>query len=244
MKNQTRRADGKLVSLLDTRPGFRRCAACGEEKPEELFSPKKRDEQGEVLQRDYRCHPCQAAHLRAYRAANVERFRALDRERHWRDREKRVQAQRLARLQNPERIREQDRAEYARNREKHLKIVAEDYRKNREAIQCRREMNATINWAKERFPAGFVLILIESNSQWRACPLDRLRPRSSECMIAEVQPHPDGKGWRVAPWAVIDSRNRVWLQKLQRRENLLRRGALLEAGVSAEEILTMAGGLL
>lgn len=236
MINQSRRPDGKLTSLLVTRPGFRLCSKCQIEKPEGAFGPRKYDESGNVVQRDPRCRPCAAAYIRAYRAANPEIMRRHEQKRMALHGEKRREQRRIARLQNPKRFQDEDRRDYTRHRERHIESARAEYQKNRDLIHSRRRLTKELEWAKERFASGFLLVLIEHSGDWRTCPRERFRPRTQECVIAELLPHPDGFGWKVLPWPVIDRRNQHWLQKVTRSHARERRRAMLEAAVPAEVI--------
>lgn len=97
------------------------CSKCGIEKDEAEFEKERRQCRGCVRARKAAYAAANAEEVsaarKARRAANIEKIRERDRQRHLRDREKRVEAMRQYRIANHEAIRERERTYYRENKE-------------------------------------------------------------------------------------------------------------------------------
>lgn len=234
--NQSR-AKGRYTSLLDTAPGMRKCSRCGTEYPLDQFAPRRRDEQGNVIRISATCRPCSAEIAREWRASNPEAAKRHEDKRADKRRERFNLARRITRIKNLETERARDKEKYELRKEKHPNYWAQYYHSRVEFLSARKKLFKELSWAQSNLPSGFLVIHIDPCETWRACSPSTHKPRARESVIAHLIPHPDGRGWKVIAWPVVDVKNQCWLQSIRRRVAKERREALIAAGIPAEVIV-------
>lgn len=212
---QPRDARGRLASPYVTTPGWRVCPACQQERPEEQFSPKRRNpDTGQVLQRHPHCRECAAAAQRAWRERNAEHYRAYEREHYHANRDHHLALREAWEARNPEAPPRWRRTYYERH---HEEVLARSlaYAARTAALRVgRNRMFRAVEQGREQFPGGFVLVRIEDVNDWRPA-----RPgvplRRHEFALARFVRVESG-GWGMASWPVVDAALRHWLPRLRR----------------------------
>ena len=238
-----RRKDGKLTSTRQTANGLWLCTSCQRTLPESEFYPKKRNADGQVTRRCPKCRVCEAEKSRAYRAAHPDIIRAHEKRRGERHGQRRNQEVRIDRLRNPGKYRKADQEDYLLEREVRLQQERERFQRDRDLIIGQKRLRSTLSSAQQDYPDGFMLVLIEDRVDFRACPTSAMRPRAHEYALAETWPHPDGHGWKMRSWSIVDARHRVWVEKSHRWLTRQRRQEMIAAGLPPENIVAAIGAL-
>lgn len=236
---QPRDARGRLRSPYLVAPGWRLCPACQQERPEEQFTPKRRDPQsGAVTLRQARCLECWSAAMRAWRERNTERYRAYERARYQADPAHHIAQRRAWRERNQDAPRRWRRAYYERHRDEVLARTALYAAKTTALRTGRNRMWRAVEQGQRLYPRGFVLVRIEDVNDWRpARPGVPLR----RCEFALAEFVHDGEQWKMLACPVVDSALRHWLPRLRR--GLIRREKLKSGGIVPETGGTTKGAV-